>query len=255
MVKNKEDLKLLLEFISKILEQEENGWFKENLKKVLLLNNNSSFSQVDEIYEYCLKKIIKDHSEKFYEDFKLKTIKQKLIADFVRMEKFRREDNFEDFCLALFQQIEGIVNELSNEQIYNHFIDNHNVITHKVKDKLAYEYVDQKLWQLIFYPGMNEEDLTKKLSKKIYEWDFMERFKLILYYYFYNKKIYNYQDFLSTYFLSAELYQSRNLNHRGGKTSEKQRITIEKVNANSHKYYFKFLGFLEDFVSSLNRNI
>ena len=41
-------------------------------------------------------------------------IKSKLIEDFIRMEHFRRDDNFEDFCLAMFQQLEGTINFLVN---------------------------------------------------------------------------------------------------------------------------------------------
>jgi hypothetical protein len=51
------------------------------------------------------------------------------------------------------------------------------------------------------------------------------------------------------------MHQARNLNHRGGKVTEKQQKTIDKVQTNSHRYYFKFIGFLEDFIFMVNRNI
>ena len=40
------------------------------------------------------------------------SMKEKLIQDFIRMERFRRDDNFEDFCLAAYQQIELIISTL-----------------------------------------------------------------------------------------------------------------------------------------------
>jgi hypothetical protein len=254
---NKSNLQKLFEFIIDISQIKGNEWFKDKLIIKFSSNNSSNLSgtQFDEIYEYCLQKIINEHAEKFYTDFKIIEIKEKLIEDFIRMERFRRDDNFEDFCLAVFQQIEGIVNELSTVVVYEYFLKEQNTITHKIKNKITGVLEDQTLWQLILYPGLNNDELIKKTSKQLSEWDFLERYKLILYYFYYKKKIYNYQDFQLNFFIGNELYQSRNLNHRGGNPSEKQKKTIEKVKTNSYKYFFKFLGFLENFTTKINMNI
>lgn len=251
------NLQKLIDFIIELSQFKENSWFKDDLSKKLSSNNLSNFSasQLDEIYEHCLNKIINEHAQRFYSDFKIFSAREKLIQDFIRMERFRRDDNFEDFCLAVFQQIEGIVNELSTIEIHELFLKSLHNKTHKIKNKKTGIYEDQMLWQLILFPGLSNEDLIKKTLKQLSEWDFMERYKLILYFFYYNQKIYNYQDFQINYFLGNELYQSRNLNHRGGTPSEKQKITIEKVKTNSHKYYFKFLGFLEDLTTKINSNI
>lgn len=253
----KENLNKLIDFVLELSELNENVWFKDELSNKLLSKKTTNISskQLDEIYEHCLNNIIIDHAERFYSDFKLSSLKEKLIFDFIRMERFRRDDKFEDFCLAVFQQIEGIVNELSTIELKEKFIEFLNIKTHKTKNKLTGIYEDQTLWQLIFYPGLNNENLSKKISKQISEWDFLERYKLILYFYYFKEKIHNYNDFQMVYFLGNELYQSRNLNHRGGTPTEKQKITIEKVTSNSQKYYFKFLGFLEDFTTRINLNI
>lgn len=251
------DLEKLINFVIELSQLTENKWFKEELSKKLLFNGSSalSTSQLDEIYEHCLYKIISEHAQRFYADFKILTVKDKLIQDFIRMERFRRDDNFEDFCLAVFQQVEGIVNVLSTIEIQKSFIELKETLSHKVKNKLTGVYDDQLLWQLVLYPGLSKEDLDKKLSKKLSEWDFLERYKLILYFFYYKRKIYNYQDFQINFFLVNELYQFRNLNHRGGTPNEKQKLAIEKVKTNSHKYYFKFLGFLEDFTTKINTNL
>jgi hypothetical protein len=251
------NLEKLIDFIIELSQFKENSWFKEKLSRKLLSNNSARLSspQLDEIYEHCINKIICEHAQRFYSDFKLSSVKEKLIQDFIRMERFRRDDNFEDFCLAVFQQIEGIINELSTKEIHEKFLNSLHTQTHKIKNKSTGNYEDQKLWQLILYPRLSNEDLLKKTSKPLSEWDFLERYKLILYFFYYNQKLYNYQDFQMKYFLGNELYQSRNLNHRGGTPNEKQKITIEKVKTNSHKYYFKFLGFLEELTTIINSNI
>jgi hypothetical protein len=252
------NLSKLIDFIDEISELEGNEWFVKSLKNRILSRetNNLQGSQLDEIYEHCLQKILKEHAQQFYQDFKLLNIKQKLIEDFIRMERFRRDGNFEDFCLAAFQQIEGIVNELSTHELQETFLNSFKNKTHKIKNKATGILEEQMLWQLIFFPGLNEDDLIKKTTKKITDWDFMERYKLVLYFFYYNNKIiFNYYDFQNNFFLGNELYQVRNSNHRGGQQSEKQKITKEKVTNNSHKYYFRFLGFLEDFISKVNTNI
>jgi hypothetical protein len=254
---DKNNLIKLVDFINELSDINGNEWLKKELLSKLSPSNNSpslELTKMEEIYEYCLQQIIKEHAEKFYSEFKLNVIKQKLVDDFIRMEKFRREDNFEDFCLALFQQIEGIINALITDEIQKMIIDEKNTLTHKTKNKINGLYESQKLWQLIF-PFIKEEDLLNKLSKSIYQWDFTERYRVILFIYYFNKKIYNYQDFQTIFFLGNELYQSRNLNHRGGKTTDNQKKTIDKVTSNSHRYYFKFMGFLEEFSNKINSTI
>ena len=69
-------------------------------------------NKVDEIYEYCIEKVVKQQATDFYADFPIPTIIGGLVSDFCRMEFFRRKDCFVDFCLSLYQQIECIVNKL-----------------------------------------------------------------------------------------------------------------------------------------------
>lgn len=256
MTYKKEQLIRLLKLVEEISSQTGNEWFKDELSNKVITNSTvCNTSAIEEIYEHCIKLIIKDHADKFYKDFKLNDIKDKLISDFIRMEKFRREDNFEDFCLALFQQIEGIVNELITLEIELYIKAQKNIETHKAKDKTTGSYEPQHLWQLIFFPSLLPVDLEKKLSKSIFEWDFSERYKAVLFVYYFKKKINNYQEFQSIFFIGNDLYQARNLNHRGGRVTTNQQKIIEKVKTNSHKYYFKFLGFLEDITSKINSNI
>jgi hypothetical protein len=251
---NKQNLKTLIDFVNDIANQNGNEWFKKELINSLISHEHSS-SELKEIYEYCIKIILKDQANKFYSDFKLLTIKTKLIDDFIRMEQFRRDDNFEDFCLALFQQIEGIVNELSNADVVNYLKKEYRTSSHKVKNKATGTYEQKKVYQLIFHTSLTETDVQNKLNKPMSEWDFTERYKSVLFYYYFNKKIFNYYDFQLIFMLGHELYQSRNLNHRGGKISDNQKRTIDKVLSNSHRYYFKFLGYLEDFTTKINETI
>jgi hypothetical protein len=253
MDEQKQDLKTLIDFVNDIANQKGNEWFKAELKDKISLQIHST--EIEEIYEYCIRQILKDQATKFYSDFKLIPIKDKLIEDYIRMEQFRRDDRFEDFCLALFQQIEGIVNYLSNDEVVKYFQLHYLSPSHKIKNKDTSRFDQKQLWQLIFFGELENLEIENKLKKSMIDWDFSERYKSILYYFYFNKIVYNYYDFQTIFFLGNDLYQSRNLNHRGGKISNKQKIIIEKVTSNSHKYYFKFLGYLEDFTSKINAQI
>src|SRR5574344_1405404 len=91
--------------------------FKENLLKMLFPEfsvKSQSIKIEDErigqIYEYCIADIIQKQAADFYQNFPMKDITDLLIQDYERMEFFRRKDAFLDFSLALYQQIENIVN-------------------------------------------------------------------------------------------------------------------------------------------------
>ncbi|MFH1121909.1 MAG: hypothetical protein V1775_18975 [Bacteroidota bacterium] len=256
MTINRDSLSKLVVFIEEVANKEGFEWFRKDIASKLKLDIRIGDSTtIDEIYEYCIQLIIKEQAERFYEDFKLIDIKEKLLEDFIRMEKFRREDKFEDFCLALFQQIEGIVNRIISEEKREYLLQHKEEITHKIKDKTTSQNQPQKMWQLFFYPHLDYNEVNKKLLKPIADWDFTERYKVVLYFYYFNKKIYDYYDFYSLFSIGNDLYQMRNLNHRGGKTTDRQKETIARVTSSSYKYYFKFLGFLEDFTSKVNLNI
>ena len=91
---------------------QQNAEFDMELRKQLnVASANSVLSEderINQIYEYCIEEIIRKQANEFYTDFPLQSIKDTLIGDFIRMESFRRKDNFGDFCLSLYQQIECI---------------------------------------------------------------------------------------------------------------------------------------------------
>lgn len=252
---DKDKLIKLLDLVTELSHIPGNEWYKNKLTARFSKDDSTRVCnhQLDEIYELCINKIVEKQAFNFYNGFKLLEIKEKLISDFVRMEKFRRQNNFEDFCLAAFQQIEAIVNRLSTNELQELIVSNQMINTHKIKDETTGKYEPRKLWQLIFFPNLSEIELEKKLRKEMIEWDFSEKYKAILFFYFFNQKIFNYYDFKEVYFLGNELYQLRNQNHRGGRVSPRQQVIVDKVKFESYKYYFKFLGYIEEFVGKVNQ--
>ena len=99
---------------------QQNAEFDMELRKQLkVASANSVLSEnerINQIYEYCIEEIIRTQANDIYKDFPFLSIKDTLIGDFVRMESFRRKDNFGDFCLALYQQIECMTNRLCEKK-------------------------------------------------------------------------------------------------------------------------------------------
>lgn len=251
---SEDDLKKLLPYVLRIASEPSNLWFKEQLSKELF-SKHLEHPQIDEIYEYCIHKVIEDQAKKFYEDFKLSSAKTQLVRDFIRAEKFKRANEFGDFSLAVHQQIEMVVNKLIEYYISDleEIMKNLDVICYKSKQQ------NHSLRDLIFFPkkeGESEEkklnDIDKILRKPLIEWAYNYKIRLILYYFYYDQKIYSSYDFHKNYSMAYNsIYQARNLNHRGGIINDKQKRAIEMA----HRNYYKYLGFLEDFLEVVNNRL
>lgn len=258
MAQKRDNLLKLLEFIKELCNEPGNEWFRDRLLSCISSTEIESFSpEIRDIYEYCIKKIVKENAENFYEGFCIGEIKQKLINDFVRMEQYRREDKFEDFCLAIHQQLEAVINYLCEKDIE---------FCRKIimsKDEVAYKFKNAKtkivesfaLWKLILTTYKSEKDAKDLFRKPLIEWQYNYKLKAVLYYFYFNQKIWNLFDFNDIYSLAEDLYQARNLSHRGGYEYDKQKERKKKVLGDKYKYYFRFLGFLEDFITKVNDNI
>ena len=119
-------LKSTLDKIVRLTQQ--NAEFYKSLRDALKLSNPAdngiiSDERLNQIYEYCIEKILRKQAEEFYKDFPITSIVQTLVEDFVRMESFRRKDAFGDFCVSLYQQIENITNKLCESRQLNNIAE------------------------------------------------------------------------------------------------------------------------------------
>jgi hypothetical protein len=152
----------------------------------------------------------------------------------------------------MFQQLENIVIylfdyfELGKKIIANY---NHRVISiySKEEKKLVKSNTSIHLSNFIFQKYKLE--MPFDVSDK--DFYFNIKVRAVLYYFYFKETIeFNSNKFEEIFNIANNLYQIRNLNHRGGEKNEYQQII-----PNHNKYYFKFLGFLESFVSVINYNL
>lgn len=202
--------------------------------------------KIDEIHELCVERIITEQAEKFYAVFPIVDIKKQLIEDYIRAERFKRKNNFEDFCLANYQQIECITNWFCNNQSFIDVYNNNKDTKTSLYDK------DRK--QLTLLDLMFKSNVDEKRNKTLVELYFNERLKAVLYFIYFNGEPFNKYALDSKYNEINELYQCRNLNHRGGKTTKYQEEIIQRIIPHKYLYYLKFTGLLVDFVEKISQN-
>lgn len=253
-MQDKEKLKKLIEIFEELLKIKGNEWLidaiLEKIKKVSTVEEIANHSVIQDIHEYCIEKVIIKQANDFYADFSLDVIKQEIIKDYIKMEHERRRDDFENFSLCVYQQIENITNYLFDEFVIKQW-DNE-------KDKPAIKsYYNSQLKSYTF-PDRGGKSLDSLIFENTTDkkWYANRKFRAILYFVYFNMDIAkdDYQ-FNSIYYIHEEIYQIRNQNHRGSKPSDYQLKTLNKIKGKESKYYFKFYGFLENFIRTINENL
>lgn len=204
--------------------------------------SESTVGRVDEIYEYCIERVIRDQAEQFYKNFPIRELIPKLVEDFCRMERYKREDNFEDFCLATFQQIENIT---------NWFCQRHKFVEMYEKKKQSDSCIKDKDIHIPIINLVLRNKVVERGGKPLDEYYFNEKIRAVLYFVYFNERTYKYP-FDTKYNELNELYQCRNLNHRGGDLTPYQEVIITVILPKKHQYFLRFTGLLVDFVGHIS---
>lgn len=253
-MKDKDKLKKLVQIIGDLLKVEGNEWLMDEIMKTIgetsSVEEIAKHSVIQNIHEYCVEQKIQKQATEFYKSFPIPEIKEQLIQDYKKMEHERRRDDFENFCLCLYQQIENITNWLYQSrvlEIWNN--EKHSIAIKTFYDRNTRQYVTPanggtSIEKLVFQNTNSIDDLTK--------WHANRKFRAILYFFYFGGDVTRDDyTFNSIYFTHEEIYQMRNQNHRGNIPSQYQKITLDKIRGNEARYYFKFYGFLQDFVNHI----
>ena len=235
---------------------QQNTEFDMELRKQLnVASANSVLSEderINQIYEYCIEEIIRKQANEFYTDFPLQSIKDTLIGDFIRMESFRRKDNFGDFCLSLYQQIECITNKLCEKKDLSD-------ITEKMWGQPAYLKIEKDKEPSIYSRSgdytiasllFGKTNAFEKSRKSLQAQYAIDKIRTIVYFLGYKAKMKNsdFDSFLEITSLLNDIYQCRNMNHRGNTQNQWEKDTYDKIIPLKSLYYFKFLGVLAQYV-------
>jgi len=254
-----EKFKPTLEKIVQLTKQ--NREFDLELRKALEISPSASFvsisdEKLDQIYEYCIEKIIRKQATEFYKEFPIKSITLELIDDFVRMEFFRRKDDFGNFCLTLYQQIENITNRLCETRIVSDIAEKMWAYPAYVKDGKLDERPDSEyiIAKLVFPSRINEKtgqpfyvERSRVALQSQYATD---KIRSIVYFIGYKAALTNsdYKSYVEFTSLMQDIYTCRNMNHRGNTLTKWEQAVLDRILPIKSLCYFKFLGGLSQYV-------
>lgn len=256
-----------LDKIIKLAQQ--NTEFDTELRKRLnIASANSAIiddERITQIYEYCIEKIIRKQAEEFYADFPVKSIVPVLIEDFVRMEYFRRKNNFGDFCLSLYQQIECMTNKLCEDPNLSEIVSKMWGCHAYVKDEknipidIAVRINgDFSIANLIF-PGQNKKtgnlNSIEKSQSALQVQYASDKMRILVYFLGYKTMMRSgeYESFIKFTSLLTDIYQCRNMNHRGNTQNERELAVYNRIYPLKSFYYFKFMGGLAQYIDYIKR--
>ncbi len=241
-----ENKKATIEKIYQLTKQD--AEFNDELRKKLGITSSANSVVIDDerlsqIYEYCIEKIIAEQAENFYKEFPIKNVINQLKTDFSRMESFRRKNQFEDYALALYQQIECVVNSIFSQEIFvktiNSLWNNPSYSTKKGgKRSVANE---------IFGSG---DYLTSGLERaKNNQYSAKDKLRCVIYFIggFWCSNSYP-AGFIKLSEILSDIYLCRNTNHRGATQNP---VIDEKIKAFHESFtcsYFLFNAALVEFV-------
>ncbi len=250
---NKTYLKKLLDFLrDRILSNPSNRWFSNDLYKILA---PESEARISDIHEQCIEGILQEQAKEFYKDFVIAELRPQLIDDFVKMEHWRRRNNIGEFGLAVFQQIECIMNHLSKDdtlcEVYRAmmnapcYVNNNDSPVSDRKQNSTYTVA-----QLLF---MHEAPVkSKELPPQLWIFD---RFKSINYFVCHRACLttFRFNQFVEENELFGKIYTLRNMNHRGNSLTDKEAERLTDICNNPSRAFLTLTSYLCWFVDSVNK--
>ena len=259
-----ENKKAAIEKIYRLTKQD--AEFNEELRKRLEITPIANSGMIDDerlsqIYEYCIEDILRKQAENFYAPLCNNTIKEKLVYDYIRMESFRRKNEFGDYTLALYQQIETILNAIFMVSGFKEIINKMwNETFYKYWDKSKKQFVEWTIGSIVL--GTDKDNIkwyTEGIDRAQNDkFNARDKIRIVLFYfkYFENSNYdcenscyisnYNYNDYKFLFDALWDIYSCRNTNHRNPEQNENEKV--KAIMQKTSYSYFQFNWTLTEFV-------
>ena len=262
---NREAIIKTIDKIVQLSKQPGNEWLFKEFIKHYSSEETISNNKLGEIYEYCIEKVIKGQAKDFYKDMPLKDVVSQLESDFVKMERAKRRNDFDEFAMAVYQQIERITNSVCSNQKLNESVS--RLIGHPAYVRSVQQ--GDGTWS---NPTISDRNTTssyqiakllfgksapeKSLSNLSAQWA-VDKIYCILYFLCYQAKLKSqeYNQFIEYKNIYNAIYQFRNLNHRGSVLKDEQKEIIDKIRPQQGVYYFKFMQALLFYVEGVAKGL
>lgn len=273
------DLQEQLDVLEISLGKEHPDVISAKEKFYILAGKEFENSVIRMVHEQAVEPVIFKQAQEFYNSLKIYPLlsaeaQKHLFNDFVQMEHQKRRDDFERFCVAVYQQLEYVINELYDNSIvfekfrgerkqkyYSYLKYDDDTKEYKSHRKGTFTLESQVLSIYNAKAGrFNDEadyDYYWGKSPTKHSLKITQKFKIIVYYFYFSEEVLNDEKYKSITDTFEEIKLMRNKVHRGTYSSDKQKGIIENVITSKYVYYLKFHGFLMDFMNqiSLTKNL
>ena len=280
MGQEKEYLTKLAAFVKACYEDLNDDDFAAEIKAIVMddIKDDIQNGKIDEIYELCIHKNLLQQANSVYSSFAMPSIKDKLISRYIKMEKARRENDFDDFGLRVYQQIELIVNTIAEDEEVAYVVEKMLRVPYMTRsdredDRIASKpdgTESQSIGKFVLINSTNAgKSKSQKMSIPLSEQYATDKVRLIVFFMCFRGmirtgKINNpdsrrqeyYKDYDEwTHYtqICSDIYTVRNSVHSGKEPSEYEESRYEDLSKNPEQTYLSFLSFLFYFIQGVNK--
>lgn len=280
--KNRKDILQHIDRLEKFARNPENGWLLADLQQRFSVCGNNE--EIDEVYEYCMEKNIRQQAESFYKIFPTKhivpqlidgnmdmerchsegnemwNVRSRLVDNFVKMEHFRRKDYFDEFMMAVYQQLEIITDVFCFNarfvQAASRLMEHPAYVGNTQDGKGGWESptIQSRVGS---YPIANllfgKDNAAEKAKKPLYSLSPLDRINVVLYFVCYEAMLQpsQYTDFISQKSILSDIYHFRCRHYDSFfAKSQWQEDVYQRVTSQKGYYYMKCLQLLCFFVEN-----
>ena len=270
----------LAAFVKACYEDLNDDDFAAEIKAIVMddIKDDIQNGKIDEIYELCIHKNLLQQANSVYSSFAMPSIKDKLISRYIKMEKARRENDFDDFGLRVYQQIELIVNTIAEDEEVAYVVEKMLRVPYMTRsdredDRIASKpdgTESQSIGKFVLINSTNAgKSKSQKMSIPLSEQYATDKVRLIVFFMCFRGmirtgKINNpdsrrqeyYKDYDEwTHYtqICSDIYTVRNRVHSGKEPSEYEESRYEDLSKNPEQTYLSFLSFLFYFIQGVNK--
>ncbi|HEX5001543.1 MAG TPA: hypothetical protein VFW78_03530 [Bacteroidia bacterium] len=272
------DIQEQIDILERTLGKEHSDVISAKEKFYTLAGKEFANSVIRLVHEQAVEPVIFKQAQEFYGCLGIYNllsteVQRKLVSDFVEMEHQKRRDDFERFCVSIYQQLECVINAIyENSTLFDKFkldrklqlITNtwYNKITQQQDKSRKGFSLESTILRIKFkpsnkyYTGADYDNYFKDATKNDIK-EILQRFRLLVYYLYFDEEVLSEERFKDILLTFEEIKLMRNKTHRGGMQYDTQKQIINRVESAPYLYYLKFHGFLMDFMNqiSLSKNI
>src|SRR5574344_199465 len=279
MEQNKEYLTKLAKFVKACYEDLRDDEFVSGIKAIVMddIKDDIQNGKIDEIYEFCIHKNMLQQANSVYNSFIIPSIKDKLISRYIKMERARRENDFADFGLSVYQQIELIVNTIAEDEKVEYVVEKMMKTPYQTRSDNERDRITSKsdgtgstsIGNFVLINSANAgKSRAQKMSIPLRDQFATDKFRLVVFFVCFkgmirSGKIYNPDSLKSEYYkdydewthytqICSDIYTIRNRVHSGKEPSEYEDTKYEELTRNPEQTFLSFLSFLYFFIQGVN---